>query len=336
MQYTHLRDIADEIPPLDSKAQVQLLVGRNAPELLKVRAFRNGPKGTPWAYKLAVGWTICGQACVDRQGGAIHVGTHHTIYYNPPRQTHIEQGDVDNSRCDAKPGQNRSNPGGEILYHELTPCKNTYIVQENFPDVYQTTDRDNETTMSIEDRRFTQTMESKTHKNETGHWEMPLPLRASVIHLPDNRDQASSRLKGLLHSFKRNPKVEQDYFDFMGKLFKSGHAVPIPIEVTSHQRRLGKFGTYHILVFITLISQIKSEWYSIPQQSSKEHPLTRYSCPVRICTTVFWEYWLGSERNAIGVMCDIQGVSKKMSQMENCLNIGYSAKFGIFFASKDK
>ena len=83
MQYTHLRDIADEIPPLDSKAQVQLLVGRNAPELLKVRAFRNGPKGTPWAYKLAVGWTICGQACVDRQGGAIHVGTHHTIYYNP-------------------------------------------------------------------------------------------------------------------------------------------------------------------------------------------------------------------------------------------------------------
>jgi hypothetical protein len=46
MQYTHLRDIADEIPPLDSRAEVQLLIGRNAPKLLKVRAFRNGLNGT--------------------------------------------------------------------------------------------------------------------------------------------------------------------------------------------------------------------------------------------------------------------------------------------------
>jgi hypothetical protein len=59
-----------------------------------VRAFRNGPNGTLWAHKLAVGWTICGQACVDRQGGPIHIGTHRTIYYDPPKQTHFEQDDV--------------------------------------------------------------------------------------------------------------------------------------------------------------------------------------------------------------------------------------------------
>lgn len=36
-QFSHLKEIADEIPPYDP----------NAPELLKIRASRNGPKGAP-------------------------------------------------------------------------------------------------------------------------------------------------------------------------------------------------------------------------------------------------------------------------------------------------
>ena len=47
-QFGHLRDISEEIPPFDNEAKVQLLIGRNTPELLKVRSFRNGPNGTPW------------------------------------------------------------------------------------------------------------------------------------------------------------------------------------------------------------------------------------------------------------------------------------------------
>ena len=50
-QYTHLRDIADQIAQIDSNAEMQLLIGRNAPELLKVREFRNGLNGTPWLHK---------------------------------------------------------------------------------------------------------------------------------------------------------------------------------------------------------------------------------------------------------------------------------------------
>ena len=48
--FAHLRDIAKEIPPMDEQAEIQLLIGRDAPELMKIRAFRNGPKGTPWAH----------------------------------------------------------------------------------------------------------------------------------------------------------------------------------------------------------------------------------------------------------------------------------------------
>ena len=54
-EHPHLRSIAVEIPPLDKEAKIQLLIGRDAPELLKVRAFKNGTKGAPWAQKLALG-----------------------------------------------------------------------------------------------------------------------------------------------------------------------------------------------------------------------------------------------------------------------------------------
>ena len=47
--FPHLYDITNEIPPLDKDANIEILLGRDAPELLKVREFRNGPKGAPWA-----------------------------------------------------------------------------------------------------------------------------------------------------------------------------------------------------------------------------------------------------------------------------------------------
>ena len=118
-KYVHLRNVAKEIPPLDNEAEVQLLIGRNAPELLKVRAFRNGPNGTPWAHQLAVGWTICGQACIDRQGGPVHIGTHRTICYDEPDPTSLSS-DVNLAKesCSSR----------EIIHHKLSPCLNNFKV----------------------------------------------------------------------------------------------------------------------------------------------------------------------------------------------------------------
>ena len=53
-RFPHLQEIANEIPPLVGIANIHLLISRDAPEL-KVREFRNGPKGTPWAQKLSLG-----------------------------------------------------------------------------------------------------------------------------------------------------------------------------------------------------------------------------------------------------------------------------------------
>ena len=74
--FPHLKAIAHEIPPINETAKIHLLLGRDAPELLKVREFRNGPKGAPWAQRLALGWTISGQMCLDFASGPAHVLTH--------------------------------------------------------------------------------------------------------------------------------------------------------------------------------------------------------------------------------------------------------------------
>ena len=81
--FSHLKEIADQIPPLDPNANIEILIGCDAPELLKVRAFRNGPKEAPWAQKLNLGWTLSGQVCPDRVGGPVHVSTHRTALNIP-------------------------------------------------------------------------------------------------------------------------------------------------------------------------------------------------------------------------------------------------------------
>ena len=40
-RFSHPNDIANEIPQLDQNAEIHLFIGRDAPELLKVREFRN-------------------------------------------------------------------------------------------------------------------------------------------------------------------------------------------------------------------------------------------------------------------------------------------------------
>ncbi len=148
--------------------------------------------------------------------------------------------------------------GNNALFHDYTPCPNKFEVKEcygeseSFADVFQTTSRDNEPSMSIEDQRFLKLMETEIHKNEKGNWEMPLPLRKTDVSLPNNRDQAASRVESLLRTFKRKPQMEHDYFVFMEKLLKRGHAVPVPItKLTKETSESGKvwylphFGVYH-------------------------------------------------------------------------------------------
>ena len=122
-RYSHLRAIAKEIPPIDPDAKIQLLIGRNAPEILKVRAFRNGSPGLPWAHKLSIGWTICGHQCIDRHGGPIHVLTHRTVYHGPQKPVDTCVNDIRNQR---KP---KSLSPAIVTQHQFAPCPNNFFIK---------------------------------------------------------------------------------------------------------------------------------------------------------------------------------------------------------------
>ena len=120
--------------------------------------------------------------CLDLVGGPVHVRVCRT------------------SLLAADPGEKSM----ETNNYEFLPCPNQFTVKESFleqkrditDNVFITIREDNDVSLSCEDRKFLDIMETGVHKNEQGNWEMPLPFRRKDLHLPNNRSQAVNRLRG--------------------------------------------------------------------------------------------------------------------------------------------
>lgn len=237
-KFPHLQDIAREIPPIDESAGLHILLGRDASELLKVRAFKNGPKGAPWAQKLLLGWTITGQMCLNYLNGPVHIEA---------RRTSTTSSSSNEAHVAAAPTSTKV----DGVEYYVVPCPNQMKITDSVTgsNVFCSTPLDNEVSLSIEDRKFIEMMEKQIRKNSTGHWEMPLPFRQTDTALPNNRVQAVHRLNGLLKTLKRKPQMEKDYLEFMETMISKGHATPVPREEIKGQHGrvwyLPHFGVYH-------------------------------------------------------------------------------------------
>ncbi|XP_070549745.1 uncharacterized protein [Ptychodera flava] len=77
--------------------------------------------------------------------------------------------------------------------------------------------------MSWADKRFMEVMDSSC-KMVNGHHQVDLPLRDQNVRLPNNRQKAEQRLKGLQVKMGKNPQFKVDYIDFMEKVIASGYA----------------------------------------------------------------------------------------------------------------
>ena len=227
-RFEHLQLIADQIPPLEDNIDTHLLIGRDAPEILKVREFKNGPRGAPWAQRLSLGWTIIGQVCLDLIDGPTHVQVRRTAVKGDEKfQTH----------------------------YDLINCPNQFKMADGVGDrtdrrdVFSITQQDNQPSLSCDDRKFLEIMENGVHKNENGNWEMPLPFRNTKTSLPDNRGQALHRLNSLLRTLRRKPQMSKDYVEFMGKILAKGHASRVLKANTKEGKGqvwyLPHFGVYH-------------------------------------------------------------------------------------------
>lgn len=136
---------------------IHLLIGRDAPELLKVRDFRNGPRGAPWAQRLTLGWTITGQMCLDLAGGPVHALVRRTNLRSVNEIASLK----------LRPSQS------DMESLELVPCPNRFKIKESLTEqeerlmenIFHTSQEDNVTSLSCDDRKFLDMMEIGIHKN---------------------------------------------------------------------------------------------------------------------------------------------------------------------------
>ncbi|KAJ8017584.1 hypothetical protein HOLleu_44905 [Holothuria leucospilota] len=178
--YPHLKCIAKCISAPRDDVNIILLLGRNCPELLKVRESRNGPRGLPWAQRTDLGWTVSGQVCIDSVRGATHVSVNRTTvepYTNPLGST-----------CES-----------HIYAKDIQSCLHD--------DIYVERKEDERKAMSIEDERFIKIMSDGVYTNGQGNLEFPLPFKRGKETLPNNRTLATGRLANLVKTLRRKPTM---------------------------------------------------------------------------------------------------------------------------------
>lgn len=228
MQHPHLRPIASEIPQLDPNAQILLLLGRDVLRVHKVRQHINGPNNAPFAQRLDLGWVLVGEVCL----GSVHKPKVHCA------KTHV----LDNGRPSL-----------------LTPCPSHLQIKElpNTPTrnakektmgslVFQETKNDNKLALSMEDEKFLNIMNKHVYKDESNSWVAPLPFRHPRPHLPNNKDQALSRLSSLRRTLEKKPQMKEQFIGFMQKILDNDHAELAP-QLHDEQEcwYLPSFGVYH-------------------------------------------------------------------------------------------
>lgn len=232
--HKHLRCIADRIPPLDASAEILLLLGRDIIRVHKVRSQRNGRHNEPYAQQVDLGWVIVGDVCL---GGA-HRPTVNTFKTNV----------LENGRPSYfKPCENRIICKEKFIEEQLISPDTLTSSRPSLGElVFSHSKEDDKLAPSIEDEIFLQIMNKEFKKDDSNSWVAPLPFRSPRPRLPNNREQALSRLMSLRRTLNRKPEMKHHFIDFMEDIFKNGHAEPAPPpEPDKEYWYLPSFGVYH-------------------------------------------------------------------------------------------
>nr|XP_020483745.2 uncharacterized protein LOC109978925 [Labrus bergylta] len=242
--HSHLKSLATEIPPLDPKANILLLLGRDIIQVHKVHEQRNGPLLAPFAQRLALGWVIVGEVCLD--------GAHKPSSVNTFRTNILENGRP--SLMSPCPNKIRVKEG----FSHNHQSQNSFITQEENgapltdlmglvgESVFCSTKDDDKTAPSMEDLAFLRIMDSECHQDESNSWVAPLPFRSPRQRLPNNLEQARNRLTSLTRTLRKHTERKEHYIQFMNKIFKNGHAeVAPPLQPEEECWYLPHFGIYH-------------------------------------------------------------------------------------------
>ena len=89
-------------------------------------------------------------------------------------------------------------------------------------------------------------MNRQMFMDETNSWVAPLPFRTPRPRLPNNREQALSRLTSLCCTLDKKPEMKEHFVAFMQKIFDNNHAELAPMLSEGEEAwYLPTFGVYH-------------------------------------------------------------------------------------------
>ncbi|XP_046580120.1 uncharacterized protein LOC124287661 [Haliotis rubra] len=224
LHHSHLKSIAKHIPELDDSSQIELLLGRDLLEAHHILEQITGPRGSPYAQRLPLGWVIVGEACLGKAHSPQHVNLN-KVYM------------LDNDRPSI-----------------FQPCPNNMFIKENSDselfqeesDIFYTTSEDERSGTSVQDRQFLDIMDRDMYRNDKGTWVAPLPFMKPRKTLPNNKTQAIQRANMLDRSLQKNPEKRKHFMEFMQKIFDNRHAeLAPPVQEKEECWYLLIFGVYH-------------------------------------------------------------------------------------------
>ncbi|RXN11518.1 hypothetical protein ROHU_029945 [Labeo rohita] len=241
--HAHLKSIARKIPSLDPEAEILLLLGRDIIEVHKVLEQRNGPPHAPFAQKIALGWVIVGDVCLNGAHKPAEVNAFKTSIFMNGRHSQMRP-------CPKNIKINEKfctyNEHKTSLTSPLEQKLKTTHTKSSMTDIFQSTKDDDKLAPSMKDLSFLKIMHNEVYKDETNSWVAPLPFRSPRRRLPNNRQQASSRLLSLTRMLKKQPVMKDHFLDFMAKIFENRHAeLAPPLTVNEECWYLPIFGVYH-------------------------------------------------------------------------------------------
>ena len=207
LKWPHLHVIAEKLPDHNYKVPIGLLIGANCIDGIKPIEIIPGSHKEPYALKTILGWGVIGNINPESKNDECIVN-----------RTIVEEFIIGKEKR-------------ENLYSVPTRTKeifNVNSIQQMFDLDFVAGIHDEETGLSVEDRKFLDVM--KTHsKFYEGHFELPLPLKNEDIKVPNNYSQAHKRLVNFKIKAGKNPTYCSDYCNFMQSIIQKNYAEVVPI-----------------------------------------------------------------------------------------------------------
>ncbi|GAA6227198.1 uncharacterized protein LOC115787620, partial [Lates japonicus] len=183
-KWSYLSDV--HIPHI--KANVDLLIGTNAPKLLEPWEVINSHGNGPYAIRTVLGWIINGP--LSGSSGAL--------------ETEFPSATVN-----------------RISVRKLEELLTSQYMHDFNEKTYDKEE------MSREAMKFLEIV-SHSAKLQDGHYSLKMPFRKEHPTLPNNRSMAKQRLLGLKRRFQRDERFHQEYANFFTDVISNGYAEKVP------------------------------------------------------------------------------------------------------------